>query len=1359
MGSFNSGCNPGPSPCRNIPYVYSIYLADSQQAAQLAAQYPNGIKIPPAQASTIYNAPIIPFALNGSIPVPAGTPLPWIIIEPQTTQAILRPSIVTSSFNCEFFVIGYADTPQNPNRGRPPTPPIPPLPPAPVDCTRSASYFWVGYFIAQGAAPTGQSTGNPTPQPILLGPRRWIDGFEIATNGELGLPSSMDSAGGVTIRDASRTIEGLGLAYRSGNSGNSTQRIHTLPVTSNTSWERCYIRIRTLPSIEEDFWGWFDNIFSQATIFCGITAAGNFIVVKGNGSGGRTTLGQSAILSPGAWYRLDLGITFGSAGSATLYVNGVQAFQVTGVQLGGSGASIHTHSAMGGGFNAISGLFLDVDDWINAGPVGGDAFPLVPGHDLSSGSHVELTRCNGLGPANTWAGIAYQQLRPIPIVENGNPATQQPIASTTPGAVIDCQLDYQLPPGQLGVAAALVAFAYISNQPAGNCTLGYSINGGAYVNTVIANANATWRGVLYTIPSGTNRDAIPAVNTLAIKFTKDASASATSILGPMAVVEVLGIFQPCDSLAAVPSYNAVGVHNSPYPGAYFGFGFAAPIGTFAVLSGTYVGNGTGQDILPGNFTPHWIWIRPVTNPAQDGTFWYSSQLGAHDFNVDACTSSLMPGARINAQTPLFSVAGANAISNQNGVTYQWIAVVDSGMRYMLNGQYLNRSIDSGTDTVPLINPSFTPQRGFFCVEANSSSLNSLRVGTKGPGSTLNGFSPFIAGETTPAMAMSSGILQPQTGVFNGGGLDIAYSMWRTEDGSLQPHLYDDVSYVGNGASNRAITVNVQGAVNQLPIFAIATPTNGASVYRDPSHTGTNSQQIGGAQLTNGIVGFSPNTVTISPGANANGVTYSLFVLGAGVNIGTPPGNQPPFVNPPTPPIPPPGECITFAQAIIELGQLLADQSNVHWTLPELQRYLTEALRTYNAYTQDYRDQGSFQTLAGQAWYDLTLVLANAAGQGLRALTQFTTDLVLDLEYALMEPPNTSSTWSGTAMFTLNDLLTTIERRRDRFLRETNCYIQEDLTAITPPASGRFKLPFTVTAPPRRLAWMMANGFVTPLERVDEWALYQYNRGWQTPADPSTVWPVAYSVSAEPPLTVQLAPPPLAAGAIDCVAVREGFVPDVVANPLVGVPDDYVWAVKFGVLADLLAAPGPANDSIRAELCEQRWNQGITLASRATVVLDAKINGVPAQVHALNDADHFNRSWQNTFAVPTDVLLCGGNIVATSPVSDINAPYTVTLDVVRNMPVPVNLSDCFFDGANAILEPILDYARYLAWFKEGPGQFQDAQAILNRFLIACGMTAMIDQAANPARGPMNQQQVQDARQQPRKLPPEEITDPT
>lgn len=568
------------------------------------------------------------------------------------------------------------------------------------------------------------------------------------------------------------------------------------------------------------------------------------------------------------------------------------------------------------------------------------------------------------------------------------------------------------------------------------------------------------------------------------------------------------------------------------------------------------------------------------------------------------------------------------------------------------------------------------------------------------------------------------------------------------------------------------------------------PVNtGAGTFRGPAHTGTQSSlcsNIGGGTNipTDGIVGIGAGTVSLQIEVAPIGAKYYGWAfVGGGTPGGTSilasllpvptlptpaglpinPNPAGPAVTDPGPTTPPVGgggsgncpPCVTLTSALATLASRLQDTGTVHWTAAELTRYLTEAQRTWNALTGEHQVQATFASVAQVPFYDLATTLP-----AYRAYTITDTYLVSDLEYALMEPP-TGGSWTGTAQFTFQDLISALQQRRDQFLLETGMVITRVVQALAgPPASGRFTLDKAILTL-RRLAFINAIGAVYPLQRDDEWSATAFDRKWPARSGvPISSHPIAYSVSVTPPLQCQVVPPLSTIGTLDMLAVTRAAVMggtgpclDPAVGILLGVPDDWTWVVKWGALATLLGQQGVTYDPQRAAYCEARWRHGILLATKAYTVLAARINGVPCPITSVAEADQYSRSWQRVTGTPTKVLLAGTQLVALAPPSpDVNT--IVTLDLVRNAPVAVIGTDCLA-ATEESLEPVLAYAQHLAMFKEGPSQLQAATDLLDRFFRAAGVVTAIDLVSSPNKQAIQDQSRSDERQLPRTLVPPPI----
>lgn len=288
---------------------------------------------------------------------------------------------------------------------------------------------------------------------------------------------------------------------------------------------------------------------------------------------------------------------------------------------------------------------------------------------------------------------------------------------------------------------------------------------------------------------------------------------------------------------------------------------------------------------------------------------------------------------------------------------------------------------------------------------------------------------------------------------------------------------------------------------------------------------------------------------------------------------------------------------TFAEAKSALASRLNDPDQVHWINEELGLYIIEAARTWNAWTAHWRDRASFTTVQNEAFYDLPTEIPT-----LRAQTVTNWDVIRSIQYKLMEAP-TPSGWTGTDQFTLDQLINAVQRRRDQFLQETGAVLtRTEATYTKPPRNGRIALDESVLTV-RRAAWRpTATQFLRPLIRTDEWGASHYAPAWPASTRP----PGSYSVSVTPPLYLQLIPSGnQLTGTLDLLSVSRGTsIQDPLTEVPLGVPNDFAWVVEYGALADLLGGDGLALDPQRAKYCQSRWDQGIEMAKKAPVVLDA-----------------------------------------------------------------------------------------------------------------------------------------------------------
>lgn len=402
---------------------------------------------------------------------------------------------------------------------------------------------------------------------------------------------------------------------------------------------------------------------------------------------------------------------------------------------------------------------------------------------------------------------------------------------------------------------------------------------------------------------------------------------------------------------------------------------------------------------------------------------------------------------------------------------------------------------------------------------------------------------------------------------------------------------------------------------------------------------------------------------------------------------------------------------SYGQLKTQLSLRLADATKVFWTDTELGIYVTEALRTFGLCSGFWRERGTIVTSAELPFYDINQNLTNAGGTFLLKPTVTDQDIIQAVQFHLLESTTSQTVWTGTEMFSINDINNSIQNRLNQFLSDTGCVVNRSFIAVNSPPNGRQVLDQGVIDV-RYASWLGAppEEYYNTLWREDERLLTTASQVWDVDADT----PDAYSVMAPPPLQIQLSPIPLSSGELELLTVNSTTL-----NPptetVLGIPDNLTPAIKWGVLADLLGKDGIARDAVRADHCERQYGLYVELARMVPVVIHTELNGVPLIASTLQEVAACNPLWENNLSTPTDVILAAPNLLALNPVPD--NVYSVTCDVVRNTPLPATDND-FVQVGREQVNMILDYAEHLALFKVAGPEWHATDRAAKNFLIQC-----------------------------------------
>lgn len=751
--------------------------------------------------------------------------------------------------------------------------PAPPYTPAGPDML----LIWWGAIVS--IIPAGNSSPAPT-TPIPQ--RRWIGGFESVVGLEHGASGGLANYGS---RDASRTIDGFGFVIRGTLNPSVWNRSvdQFLPgYTPRDTWERFYVRIKTLGTNACGIW----RAHCLSTPIAGggiqITTLGEILGVSINAASAITVLGTSAALTLNKWYLIDVLIHQsaggGDHGRMRLYINHNLIFDAADTT--GSGLDInttHRTSDLGQWTVAENAWEVDLDDWIGSDIPNVGGVEHLDSIDWTVGSHVR--------PVHILSGVLTNYAGQIQTCNQFfNPAiTNELLSSSTALALIEAltdQQDLQKYPGQvLGPSGYIMVSAYTLQADSSDGKVGISVLGGAATMQTINEANIAVAGgwLFSTLPLAF----LPAtLSPISIFKEKSNNVSANSVWALVAHIEYLGAWGVEDNPTALDTSNNTQLllHNCRFGATQWAHILGGPTAPCFAVGGTYVGNGTTQSInLPA--PAHWIQIRALTGGAEI-ILHQAAGLGAHTGDAERFhANNLIRVWEDSVGQDKFTVHGTDANVNAIGVTYQYIAFCDPGMRFLSCGAY-NRNSVPATATIPLFDPAFTPQfaaiqRDVIGSNTTTTQLNvknSLtHVGNDGQtvaGVSLANWGSFAAGAIT---VRADNLLSTLRAQFN-------FALWRTTDPDCGNIAVQVHSYVGNGLALQVI--NLPLATGRYPLLAWVVPHNSTIGYfRDPSHTLTNSSSLTalGTSAT-AIMGGGVDQLLVGITLNANLVVYDVFVI-------------------------------------------------------------------------------------------------------------------------------------------------------------------------------------------------------------------------------------------------------------------------------------------------------------------------------------------------------------------------------------------------------------------------------------------------------------------------------------------------
>lgn len=193
-----------------------------------------------------------------------------------------------------------------------------------------------------------------------------------------------------------------------------------------------------------------------------------------------------------------------------------------------------------------------------------------------------------------------------------------------------------------------------------------------------------------------------------------------------------------------------------------------------------------------------------------------------------------------------------------------------------------------------------------------------------------------------------------------------------------------------------------------------------------------------------------------------------------------------------------------------------------------------------------------------------------------------------LENGAVDADITAVTPLLTNMFTVQEIIDSMNRVQQAFLLETGCIVTRTSFAGT---TGKPKYDLPVDSiRPRRVTWLDASDLkVRALTLADTWEQDYGEANWPSDRDiPITWWETTL-----PQQKLGIAKTPINNGTIGLLYVALAATLDGTGIPLT-VPDDFTPYILYGTLAELLGSDGPSFDPVRADYCTKRYEEGVEL---------------------------------------------------------------------------------------------------------------------------------------------------------------------
>jgi hypothetical protein len=398
---------------------------------------------------------------------------------------------------------------------------------------------------------------------------------------------------------------------------------------------------------------------------------------------------------------------------------------------------------------------------------------------------------------------------------------------------------------------------------------------------------------------------------------------------------------------------------------------------------------------------------------------------------------------------------------------------------------------------------------------------------------------------------------------------------------------------------------------------------------------------------------------------------------------------------------------TRAKFKLDLSELLDDATNVFWTDAELDLFLDQALLTFGAVSNFWQENIFINTVVQQRIYDL--FVDHHATENI--VPSITIGRLIDwLNADLIEALPTASEF-----YNLPETIERLETVYDEFQRQTGLVLTSKLYTIVA-GESTVELDNNVLDIVRvsYITTDINNDEIESVLRLTDEQELLYNEH-ETLEDMG--FPLYYTNTYDTNKKIHVYPMPAATGQIRIIAsVGLDKTQQMDEDSVIPLPDNLVPYLKFGIERDLFNKSGVLKDEARAEYCDSRWKEGITIGRNYNSILLAWVFDRLIHTSSLEEMDLYEDAPLVPFYImpPTNALgLAGFNIFQVDNLPDVD-PSSIKLLCTQNAPLPATNED-FIQVEQGYIKPLLDYCVHCAGLKTGINWIALTKASMEIFL--------------------------------------------